>query len=39
MVIKADKKSLSNFRRAPMSCDSDNNEDSRVFLIVGGGEK
>lgn len=38
VLVKADKKSLDNFRRAPITCGSNLDQDPRVFLIVGGGE-
>lgn len=38
VVLKADKKSLENFRRAPIACSSEPEQDPRMFLIVGGGE-
>ena len=37
-MLKADKKSLENFRRPPIACSSEPDQDPRVFLIVGGGE-
>ena len=39
MLVKADKKSLADFRRAPVTCGSEPDQDSRTFLIVGGGEE
>ena len=38
MVVKADKKSLADTRRAPTACGSKPDQDSRVFVIVGGGK-
>lgn len=38
VLLRADKKSLENFRRAPIACSSEPEQDPRVFLIVGGGE-
>ena len=36
--VRADKKSLADFRRAPGACGSKPNQDARTFLIVGGGK-
>lgn len=37
VVLKADKESLANSHRSPIACGSKPDQDSRVFLIVGGG--
>lgn len=37
VLVKADKKSLADVRRAPIPCGSKADEDSRSFVIVGGG--
>lgn len=38
ILVKADKKSLADFRRAPIPCSLKAGEDTRAFVIVGGGE-
>jgi hypothetical protein len=38
VIVKADKKALADTHRPPIACGSKPDQDSRVFVIVGGGE-
>ena len=38
MLVKADKKSLANFRQTASMCPASPQEDSRTFVLLGGGK-
>ena len=38
VYVRAQKKDLENFRRAPTACPGDVKQDPRTFLLVGGGK-